>query len=417
MQIIADLHVHSKYARATSKNLGLEELARWAKIKGVNLVATGDFTYPKYFSEIETKLEPDGQGFFSLRDDPTGVKFILSTEVACIYKHHDTTRRLHLVLISPDTESVKQLIELLTKRGFNLKSDGRPILGIGAKELLAIWLGINPRNVMIPAHIWTPWFALFGSKSGYDRIEDCFGDLSPEIFALETGLSSDPEMNWSLSALDRYALVSNSDAHSGPNIGREANVFDLPEITYDALMVALKQKDPKSFLYTIEFFPEEGMYHYDGHRSCQVSFSPAETKKKKNICPVCKKQLTVGVLHRVDNLRDREFGSRSKNAIPFKKIIPLPQIIADYYSCGKQSKKVQLLYQRCIDLLGNEFYILLEASLDRLLQDLPPLLAEGIIRVREQKVELTAGYDGVYGTVKIFKKSEKNLAKQAKLFV
>lgn len=416
MKIIADFHLHSKYARATSKDLDIRALATWSKIKGVNVVACGDFTHPKQFKDIQDNLIADGTGLYDLKDDASGVKFLMGTEVACIYRHKDATRRVHHCIFAPSIEVVAKFNQALTDRGCKLAADGRPILGMSSKELLQIMLDIDPRMVLIPAHAWTPWFAIFGSKSGYDSVEDCFEDLSSHIFALETGLSSDPEMNWALSSLDKYALISNSDAHSGPKIGREANVFELAELSYDSLMSAIRNKTPKEFLYTIEFFPEEGMYHFDGHRLCNVSLDPVETRKLKNICPVCKKPITVGVLHRVDNLRDQEFGRRPQNAIPFKKIIPLPEIIADYFDQGVQSKRVQDLFQTIIQKFGTEFSILLDASLDELKQVMPEALARGILRVREQQVKIVPGYDGVYGKVELFDMEEKLASKQAKLF-
>jgi PHP family Zn ribbon phosphoesterase len=282
MRQIVDFHIHSKYSRATSKYLDLAEIAKWSEIKGLDIVSSGDFTHPKWLSEIKSQLTEDGSGLLSHAQYPK-MKFILGSEVACIYRHRDQTRRLHHVLLAPSIESVEKLNAALTTRGCKLASDGRPILGMSSKELLQIMLDVDSRMVMIPAHIWTPWFALFGSKSGYDALEHCFEDLSEHIFALETGLSSDPFMNRALSKLDRYALVSNSDAHSGPKLGREANVFDLQEQRYDAIIDILKTRDVKRFLYTIEFFPEEGMYHYDGHRSCKVSFAPEETKRHKGL--------------------------------------------------------------------------------------------------------------------------------------
>lgn len=416
MKLIADFHLHSKYARATSKDLDIRALAKWSKIKGVNVVACGDFTHPKQFKDIQDNLMADGTGLYDLKDDASGVKFLMGTEVACIYRHKDATRRVHHCIFAPSIEVVAKFNQALTDRGCKLAADGRPILGMSSKELLQIMLDTDPRMVMIPAHVWTPWFALFGSKSGYDSVEDCFEDLSSHIFALETGLSSDPEMNWALSGLDTYSLISNSDAHSGPKIGREANVFELSEVSYDSLMAAIKNKNPEEFLYTIEFFPEEGMYHVDGHRLCGVSLDPSETRKLKNICPVCKKELTIGVLHRVDNLRDREFGVRPAGIIPFKKIIPLPEIIADYFDQGVQSKKVQDLFHNIILKFGNEFSILLDASLEELKLVMPEALAQGIIRVREQEVHIVPGYDGVYGKVELFTAAEKTASKQSKLF-
>ncbi len=416
MKIIADLHVHTKYARATSKNLDLFELARWAKIKGLDVVACGDFTHPRQFADLQNNLVADGSGLYDLKGQSHGVKFILSTEVACIYKHGGRARRLHHLVIFPSLEAVEKFNQTLTDQGFNIKSDGRPILGMSSKELLQIILETDKRGVLIPAHVWTPWFAIFGSKSGYDSVDECFEDLSEHIFALETGLSSDPEMNWSLSQLDKYSLVSNSDAHSGPNLGREANVFELESLSYDNIFTAIKAKDPKSFLYTIEFFPEEGMYHADGHRACSASFMPSQTKKMKNICPVCKKELTIGVLHRVDNLRDRDFGTQLTGHIPSKKIVPLKHILADYYSVNDKSKRVQEQYFSLIKNFGNEFSILLDWDLNRLKEGMSEDLAQGIIDVRNGKVIIKPGYDGVYGTVKIFKNGLKNAKKQTKLF-
>lgn len=416
MKIIADLHVHTKYARATSKNLDLFELARWAKIKGLDVVACGDFTHPRQFADLKENLVANGNGIYDLKKDGQGVKFILSTEVACIYKHGGRARRLHHLVIFPSLEAVEKFNQTLTDQGYNIKSDGRPILGMSSKELLQLILQTDKRGVLIPAHVWTPWFAIFGSKSGYDSVEECFEDLSEHIFALETGLSSDPEMNWSLSQLDKYALVSNSDAHSGPNLGREANVFELESLSYDNIFAAIRAKDPKLFLYTIEFFPEEGMYHIDGHRACNVSFLPSQTKKLKNICPTCKKELTIGVLHRVDNLKDRDFGAPVTGRIPFKKIVPLTHILSDYYTVNDKSKRVQEQYFSLIKKFGNEFKILFDVDFKELAKGMDEDLARGIITVREGKVSIEPGYDGVYGKVKIFKKSLKNVKNQTKLF-
>lgn len=276
-------------------------------------------------------------------------------------------------------------------------------------------LEVDDRMVMVPAHVWTPWFALFGSKSGYDDPKDCFEDLTDHIFALETGLSSDPEMNWAWSKLDRFALVSNSDAHSGPKLGREANVFDLSERSYDAIIDALKTKDPKRFLYTIEFFPEEGMYHVDGHRLCDVSMQPAETKRAKGICPKCKKPLTIGVLHRVDNLRDRSYGEKPHGAIPFKKITPLPEIIGEYVQTAATSKKVERAYVDIVRSGGTEFSVLLDLHHDELQKIMPTELADGIIRMREGHVQLTQGYDGKYGTVSVFSSISRTMSRQQSL--
>lgn len=415
MRYIVDFHIHSKYARATSKNLDLREIAKWSEIKGLDIVSTGDFTHPRWFSEIRSQLSEDGGGLLSHPDFPR-MKFILGSEVACIYRHRDQTRRLHHIVLAPTLAAAEKFNAALTGRGCKLASDGRPILGMSSKELLSIMLDVDPRMVMIPAHVWTPWFALFGSKSGYDDPKDCFEDLVSHIFALETGLSSDPEMNWSWSKLDRFALISNSDAHSGPKLGREANVFELNEPSYDAIIDALKTHNPKKFLYTIEFFPEEGMYHVDGHRLCAVSMQPSETKRAKGICPKCKKPLTVGVLHRVDNLRDREMGKIPRGAIPFRKITPLPEIIGEYLDMSSSSKRVMSLYHEIIQRGGSEFAVLIDRQVDELKKIMPADLAEGIVRMREGKVGLTPGYDGKYGTVSVFSNVTRVMSAQPKLW-
>ena len=307
---IIDLHIHSKYSRACSPELELPKIALACQRKGIDIVATGDFTHPGWFGHIKENLEEVNDGIYELKEKMAKrTKFILSTEISCIYRHKDKCRRLHLVILAPNIQSVEKFNAELEKRGVNLKSDGRPIMGLSAKEILKIMLSVDKRMMMIPAHAWTPWFAVFGSKSGYDSLEECFEELTLHIRAIETGLSSDPTMNHRLSALDNITLVSNSDAHSLDNIGREANVFAFEkenEITFQEIKKIIETGDRQKFLYTIEFYPEEGMYHFDGHRSCDICLSPQQTKKEKNICPKCKKQLTIGVLHRVDDLADRE---------------------------------------------------------------------------------------------------------------
>lgn len=414
MRQIVDFHLHSKYARATSKYLDVHEIAKWSAIKGLDIVSTGDFTHPKWFAEIEKNLTEDGSGLLSMKEYPK-LKFILGAEVACIYNHSGATRRVHHLILSPTIAAAAKINELLTARGCKLASDGRPILGMSSKELLQIVLEADPRNVIIPAHAWTPWFAIFGSKSGYDSVQECFEDLTPHVFALETGLSSDPAMNWMVSKLDDYVLVSNSDAHSGPKIGREANVFDLTEPSYDEIMTVLKTKDKKKFLYTIEFFPEEGMYHYDGHRLCNVSMKPAETKRAKGICPVCHKPITVGVLNRVDNLADRKEGEVSPRAIPFKNAIPLPEIIADYFHTAATSTKVMRLYQEIIVQGHNEFHILLDMEMQDLKKSMPVELAEAVMRIRNKQVIIEPGYDGKYGKVSVFSEASRRVIAQQTL--
>lgn len=413
MKKIIDLHIHSKYARATSKYFELAEIAKWSAIKGVDIVACGDFTHPAWFKELKNNLvEVNQSGLYALRDSESKVKFILATEIACIYRQNDKTRRVHLCILMPSLEAVEKFNQVLIEYGAKLASDGRPILGMSAKRVLEIMLQVDERALMIPAHIWTPWFAIFGSKSGFDSLEECFEDLTPYIKVLETGLSSDPLMNWQLSQLNNLTLVSNSDAHSGPNIGREANVLDLASESYDEIVNILTNKNKKKFLYTIEFFPENGMYHFDGHRACSFNCAPLETKKLKNICPKCHKPLTIGVANRAESLADIKIENINLSQhIPYKSIMPLPDLIADYFGTTSTSKKVQNVFFDIIKKVGNEFMVLLDLSLAELRQVMPENLAQGIIRIRENKVRLIPGFDGQYGKVEVFSDKEKLAAK------
>ncbi len=417
MQYICDLHLHSKYSRACSKNLTLENIDHWAKLKGINIIGTGDFCHPAWFKEISEKLEEAQPGLYRLRGSSTGTLFMLTNEISCIYSLAGQVRRLHLCLLAPELEFVKKLNQQLTARGCKLGSDGRPIIGLSAKELFKICLEIEEKHLTIPAHAWTPWFAIFGSKSGFDSIEECYGELSSHIYAIETGLSSDPPMNWRLSILDKVMLVSNSDAHSLANLGREANVFNLSQPSFAEIYEILKNQDKKKFLYTLEFFPEEGMYHFDGHRACQVSFSPKETKKLKELCPVCRKNLTIGVLSRVESLADRLVSQTGADKmVPYKSLVPLLEIIADSLGVGKSSKKVQAEYFNLVTKEVSEFNVLLNLSKAELEQLTLPQIAEGIIRVREGKVKLIPGFDGQYGRIEIFSAQEKVFKKQTSLF-
>jgi len=417
--IIADLHIHSRYSRACSQELLPVRIDEYCRLKGVNLVSTGDFTHPAWLNELKDNLEEIGDGFLRLKNSDGKVKFVLGSEVSCIYSQGGKTRRVHLCVFLPDFASVDRFNQELVDHGCNIRSDGRPILGLSAKEVLRILKKVNSRGVMIPAHIWTPWFAVFGSKSGFDSLEECFEELAGEIFAIETGLSSDPAMNWRLSQLDKVSIVSNSDAHSLPNIGREANRFDLDlaNTNYDDFFAAIKNKDPKVFLDTIEFYPEEGMYHIDGHRDCGVSFMPAETNKMKGVCPVCKKPLVVGVLYRVEELADRPDGFVPQNAVPFVSLVELDKIIAE--ALGVKSRagtKVQAEYHKIVNSERNEFDILLNLSYSELEKITTPEIVEGIKRVREKRVTVVPGFDGQYGHVNIYNEEEKMANKQKKLF-
>ena len=421
MRKIIDFHIHSKYSRATSKHFDLPEIVKWAEIKGVDIISCADFTHPAWFSILKSNLVEDTPGLYKLKDSKSSVRFIISTELSCIYRQGDKTRRVHLCILMPSLESAAKFNKLLKSAGAKLASDGRPILGMSAKQVLELMLKADSKAMMIPAHAWTPWFAVFGSKSGFDSLQECFEDLTPHIKAIETGLSSDPPMNWLLSELDDITLVSNSDAHSGSRIGREANIMDLKDNTYDEIIDILSKKDKKRFLYTIEFYPEEGMYHWDGHRDCNFSCSPQENSKKyKNICPDCKKPLTIGVLNQVYKLANlMPEDSKENKHIPYKNIVPLPEIIADYFGMGRSSKKVDNLFMSIIEQAGNEFKVLLDLSLEELTKIMPEDLAKGIIRMRDNKIKINPGFDGQYGIVEIFSEQEKKNAKldnQASLF-
>lgn len=417
MEYITDLHFHSKYSRAVSRDMDLEHIAKWAKIKGLHVVTTADFTHPTWFRELKEKLILKDNGLYQLKDQKSDIFFTLTTEISCIYSKGGKTRRIHLVAVAPDLPAVDKINAQLNLIG-NLKSDGRPILGLDAKELVKIVLKASPAAMVIPAHIWTPWFSLFGSESGFDSLEECFEEMTPHIYAIETGLSSDPAMNWRLSQLDRLAITSSSDAHSPANLGREATAFELEKLTYQNILKALKQqgRDKNKIAYTIEFFPEEGKYHWDGHRLCDLRLSPAQTKKYKGICPVCKKPLTIGVLNRVDKLADRPEGFKPANRPAYKSLVPLQEIIAETLGKGKNTKGVQAEYERLTKSGQSEFNILTTMPIDELTKITEPAIAEGVKRVREGKITVLAGYDGVYGTVKVFSDKEKKAIGQSKLF-
>ncbi len=411
MEFIADFHIHSKYSRATSKDMDVEHITQWAKLKGITLMGTGDFTHHLWLEELKSKLEPTGKGLFVYK----GVYFILSAEISSIYSKNNRSYRIHNLLLAPSFKTVDAINRSLGAVG-NLSSDGRPILGLDASDLARIVFDTDENCMVIPGHIWTPWFSLFGSMSGFDRIEDCFEKQTPKIFALETGLSSDPAMNWRLSALDRFSLVSNSDSHSPAKIGREGNVFDC-DLDYLAIRDALRKKDKKRFLYTIEFFPEEGKYHYDGHRLCGVRFSPQESKIHNNICPKCRKPLTIGVMSRVNQLADREEGFIPPGAIPFKNLIPLDEIIADAKQMTKGSVAVEKEYRQLLARFTTEFNILTKVPEADLREGASSKIAEGILRVRQAKVKVEPGYDGEYGKISIFGDEERKAAdEQMSLF-
>lgn len=408
MNYITDFHIHSKYSRSTSKAITLEGLNEFAEIKGIDIMATADFTHPAWFKEIETKLETQDNGLLKLKNSKRKTQFILSTELSCIYKKNDICRRIHLVILCSSVEKVKKINKYLETKKFNLKSDGRPILGIDIKELAKIYLDHDPKAIIIPAHIWTPWFALFGSKSGYDSFEEAFEELSDQIPAIETGLSSDPEMNWRVSQLNNKMILSNSDAHSLDKLGREANVFNFDEVSYDKLHKSIFEN--KNLEYTIEFYPEEGKYHFDGHRDCNFSCDPAKTKKLKGLCPECGKKLVVGVNNRVEELADQKSATQKNKRPPFKSLVPLKEVIAEIHDVGPNSKRVNNDYHELIKKLGSEFHILLDADLEEI-NNINPMLKFAIAKMRKGSIVIEPGYDGVFGTVKIFSDKEKKKLK------
>ncbi|MFZ7110090.1 MAG: UvrD-helicase domain-containing protein [Desulfatiglandales bacterium] len=423
MTFIADLHIHSHFSRATARNLVPRDISVWAQKKGIAVVGTGDLTHEGWISELQESLVEAEEGLYRLnpeiqkeieRDVPEScrfsTRFLLSGEISCIYKRGGRTRKVHNLVLMPDFDAVTRLNDRLNRIG-NLKSDGRPILGLDSRDLLEIVLEASDRAFFIPAHIWTPWFSLFGSKSGFDAIEECFDDLTPHIHALETGLSSDPPMNRLLSALDPYLLVSNSDAHSPAKLGREANVFDTP-MGYDHMRKAMISQE--GFEGTVEFFPEEGKYHYDGHRKCEVCLHPREALTCDGVCPECGKPMTLGVLHRIEELADRSEPRISK---PFYSLIPLTEIISEIFGTGPATKRVTQAYDDLLSLLGPELYILMEVPLKDIERAGGMLLAEAVDRMRQTRVIRQEGYDGEYGVIRLFEDAEREeLAGQMALF-
>ena len=409
MKFLADLHIHSKYSRATSKDMSPEGLAMWAQLKGITVIGTGDFTHPAWLSELKEKLVPADNGLLMLKKDcslmdvPSSCKretyFALTAEVSSIYRKNGKTRKIHNIILAPDFSAAEQINKHLSVIG-NLSSDGRPILGLDAKELLKIVLDTSADSMMIPAHAWTPHFSVFGAMSGFDSLDECFEDLTPFIYAIETGLSSDPPMNWRLSSLDSITLISNSDAHSLAKLGREATIFDA-DITYYDILQAIKTG--KGISGTIEYFPEEGKYHYDGHRICGVRMHPEETRKHHMICPVCGKKVTIGVLNRIETLADRENGDWPRSAREFHSRIPLLEIISVTINKGVNTKTVRREYLNILAQLGSELPLLMDVPFDTIRTEISSELALAIEKSRKGKVAITPGFDGEYGKVEIVK--------------
>ena len=418
MKLIADLHIHSHFSIATSKQLIPEYLDLWARIKGINIVGTGDFTHPSWVDELEEKLEPAEEGLYRLRDEyriikqwglPEGfgdpVRFLLSAEISSIYKKKGKVRKVHNVVLAPDFETARKIQVGLARRKFNITSDGRPILGMDSRDLLELILEISDRAFFIPAHIWTPWFSALGAKSGFDSIEECYEDLSPFIHAVETGLSTDPAMNWMCGFLDKYTLVSNSDAHSPEKLGREANILDT-ELSYSSITGAIASGGEDEFKGTIEFFPQEGKYHYDGHRKCEICWDPLENLRNGGLCTICGKPVTMGVMSRIAQLSDRSDIKEREVRPPFYSIVPLKEIFSELMGVGPNSKKVESAYRKTIQKAGAEFRLLLDTGTEEIEAAGGPLLAEAIRRMRAGEVYIQEGYDGEFGVIKLFGKGE-----------
>jgi uncharacterized protein (TIGR00375 family) len=406
----ADFHIHSKYSMATSKHMELPFIAREAKAKGINLVGTGDFTNPGWLYLLEKGLkETQREGIYEFEE----VDFILTAEVCNIYNERGQTKKIHSLIILPDFEMVKKFNKSIRKFG-KLEADGRPILSFSLRDLAESLFSVYEDAILIPAHLWTPWFGLFGSQSGFDSIEEAFGNYSDKIYAIETGLSSDPPMNWLLSSLDNITLISNSDAHSPANIGREANCFK-EKIDYSSLLNILRNQDTERFFYTVEFFPEEGKYHYDGHRKCNVTFHPRDSKKHNNICPECGRPLTLGVLHRVYDLADRT-DAKSEGRVGYKRLVPLREIIANSLGVGSKTRAVEDTYRKLTTYFGNEFRILLDLPEKNLLTSTEEKIARSVIKVRKENVEIRPGYDGVYGQILVPEENPTKVVTQRSLF-
>src|SRR3990170_5669173 len=410
MKVIADFHIHSRYSRATSEKMSIQEITRFAKMKGLNLLGTGDFTHPKWLEELKKDLIEiqDANLYKSAKNPESPIYYMITGEVATIFPFEGSVKKIHHVILTPSMETAEQINDRLTPYG-NLTADGRPTLSMSAPQLVEEIMQVSNENMVIPAHAWTPWFSLFGAFSGFNRMEDCYQDTTKHIYALETGLSSDPPMNWRLSSLDKYALVSNSDSHSHwPwRIGREANVFELEQVTYQNVVDAIRKKDPEHFKFTIETDPAYGKYHWTGHRNCKVSLSPQEAIKFGNRCPVCRRNLTKGVEQRVEELADRPVGFKPANAIGYMHLLPLSEIIATVLSVAYPSvQKVWDVYNTLVARFGDEYSVLIGASLDEMSKIVEPRIAEAIVRVREEKIKVSPGYDGVYGQFVLFEEQQ-----------
>ena len=415
MELIADLHFHSKYSRAVSPQMVIPEMAKWAKKKGIDLVGTSDWTHPLWLRELRNDLFEVSEGVYAVKEDPEGPRFILVTEIASIYSQGGKGHRIHNLVLAPNFVTVEAINKKLQGRGVKLLSDGRPMTGLSSLELCELVFSVSKECLVIPAHAWTPWFSLYGSRSGFDSIKECFGQFTDQIYAIETGLSSNPAMNWRLEELDKRSIVSFSDAHSPQKLGREATVLTMEKDRYTYQDVAHAIKEGK-IASTIEFYPEEGKYHYTGHRNCQVKQSPEETKKLGTTCPVCGRPLTVGVMHRVEELATRPADYHPKNRPPYKMLVPLMEILSESLGAGVSSQTVVNEYNRLTERLGSELAVLLKTDPLEIAKIAGEKIAQGIKKVRDGEIVVDPGYDGVFGTVKIWGEKEAEEKKQMSLF-
>ncbi|MCJ7792551.1 MAG: endonuclease Q family protein [Candidatus Marinimicrobia bacterium] len=415
MELIADLHLHSKYSRAVSRQMTISEMAKWAKKKGIDLVGTSDWTHPLWLRELRNDLLEVGEGVYAPKEGPKGPRFLLVTEIASIYSQGGKGHRIHNLVLAPNFEMVEAINKQLQGHGVKLLSDGRPMTGLSSLELCELVFSVSKECLVIPAHAWTPWYSLYGSRSGFDSIKECFGQFTDQIWAIETGLSSDPAMNWRIEELDKRSIVSFSDAHSPQKLGREATVLAMEKDRYTYQDVAHAIKEGK-IASTIEFYPEEGKYHYTGHRNCQVKQSPEETKKLGTTCPVCGKPLTIGVMHRVEELATRPADYQPKNRPPYKMLVPLMEILSESLGAGTSSQTVINEYNRLTERLGSELVVLLKTDPLEIAKIAGEKIAQGIKKVRDGEIVVDPGYDGVFGTVKIWGEKEVEEKKQMSLF-